>query len=85
MTEIVLKSHTALKSRSRITLWLRSAVDWLRQAKVAARLPLESIEDLSDSQLRDIGAERRDVTKAMDRELGRIGLLDSGWQQPGRQ
>ncbi|MDX8514885.1 hypothetical protein [Mesorhizobium captivum] len=84
MTEIVLKSHTALKSRSRIALWLRSAVDWLRQAKVAARLPNESVEDLSDSQLRDIGAERRDVTRAMDRELGRIGLLDSGWQQPRR-
>ncbi|RUU11768.1 hypothetical protein EOD23_09485 [Mesorhizobium sp. USDA-HM6] len=84
MTEIVLKSRTALKSRSRITLWLRSAVDWLRQAKVAARLPVESIEDLSDRQLRDIGGERRDVGKAMDWELGRIGLLDTGWQKPGR-
>ncbi|WP_292439609.1 hypothetical protein [Mesorhizobium sp.] len=84
MTEIVLKSSTALKSRSGIALWLRAALDWLRQARVAARLPHESIEDLSDRQLRDIGGERRDVAKAMDRELGRIGLLDAGWQQPGR-
>ncbi|MDX8446384.1 hypothetical protein [Mesorhizobium captivum] len=84
MTEIVLKSCTAPKPRSGAALWLRAAIDWLRQARVATRLPNESIENLSDSQLRDIGAERRDVTKAMDRELGRIGLLDSGWQQPRR-
>lgn len=84
MSDIVLKSCTTLKSPSGLTLWLRSARDWLRQARVAARLPDESIEDLSDSQLRDIGAERRDVAKAMDRELGRIGLLDSGWQRPRR-
>ncbi|PBB29140.1 hypothetical protein EOA60_20475 [Mesorhizobium sp. M1A.F.Ca.IN.020.06.1.1] len=84
MTEIVLKSHAARKSDSGITLWLRSAFDWLRQARVAARLSDESVEDLSDCQLRDIGVERRDVAKAMNRELGRIGLLDAGWQQPKR-
>ncbi|TIQ32766.1 MAG: hypothetical protein E5X48_25310 [Mesorhizobium sp.] len=84
MTEIALKSNTAPKSRSGTTLWLRAAIDWLRQARIAARLPNESVEDLSDSQLRDIGAKRRDIAKAMDRELGRIGLLDAGWQQPRR-
>ncbi|WP_217574257.1 hypothetical protein [Mesorhizobium sp. GbtcB19] len=84
MSEIALKSHATLGSRSAITLWLRSAADWLRQARVAARLSQESVEDLSDSQLRDIGAERRDISKAMDRELGRIGLLDAGWQRPRR-
>ncbi|RUW32798.1 MULTISPECIES: hypothetical protein [unclassified Mesorhizobium] len=84
MTEIALKCHTALKSRSSVALWLRSALDWLRQARVAARLPNESIEDLSDDLLRDIGAERRDVARAVDRELGRIGLLDTGWQKPRR-
>ncbi len=84
MSEIVLKSCTALESPSGLTPWLRSARDWLRQARVAVRLSEESIEDLSDSQLRDIGAERRDISKAMDRELGRIGLLDSGWQRPRR-
>ncbi|RWM24877.1 MAG: hypothetical protein E5X74_25145 [Mesorhizobium sp.] len=84
MTEIVLKSSTALKSRSGIALWLRAALDWLRQARVAARLPHESIEDLSDRQLRDIGGERRDVAKAMDREFRMIGLLGTGWEIPRR-
>jgi len=85
MTEIVLKSHTALKSRSGFALWLRASIDWLRQARVAARLPHEPLEGLSDSQLRDIGAERRDVAQAMDRELREIGLLGTGWQQPARR
>jgi len=84
MTDIVLKSRTALKSRSGITLWLRAAIDWLRQARVAARIAHESVEDLTDSQLRDIGAERRDVTKVMDRELRLIGLLGTGWELPRR-
>ncbi|RWE77486.1 MAG: hypothetical protein EOS63_19460 [Mesorhizobium sp.] len=73
-----------LESPSSLTLWLRSARDWLRQARVASRLPQDSVEDLSDSQLRDIGAERRDISKAMDRELRDIGLLGTGWQQPKR-
>lgn len=84
MSEIALKSCTTLERSSGFTLWLRSARDWLRQARVAATLPGESIEDLSDRDLRDVGGRRRDVTKAMDRELGRIGLLDIGWQAPRR-
>jgi uncharacterized protein YjiS (DUF1127 family) len=79
MSEIVLKSHSTLKST--VPHWLRAIFDWLRQANVAARLPLESVDDLSDRQLRDIGGERRDVGKAMDRELREIGLLGTGWQQ----
>ncbi|MGX5825851.1 hypothetical protein [Mesorhizobium sp. 43Arga] len=81
MTDIALKSHTALKSHAGIASWLRAAIDWLRQARVAIRLPLESVEGLSDSQLRDIGAERRDVAQVMDRELREIGLLGTGWQK----
>ncbi|MEW6633003.1 MAG: hypothetical protein AB1440_19210 [Pseudomonadota bacterium] len=84
MSDIVLKSCTTLESPSGLTLWLRSARDWLRQARVAARLPLESVEDLSDDLLRDIGAERRDVAKAVDRQLSEIGLLGTGWQQTTR-
>jgi len=84
MTEIVLKSHTALKSRPGFAAWLRAATDWLRQARVAAQVPHESVEDLSDALLRDIGAERRDVAKAVDRQLREIGLLGTGWQQPRR-
>ncbi|MDX8453574.1 hypothetical protein RFM98_12475 [Mesorhizobium sp. VK9D] len=83
MSEIVLKSHTALKSS--LPNWLQATFDWLRQARVAARLPLESVEDLSDHQLRDIGGERRDIAKAMDRDLREIGLLGTGWQQSGKR
>ncbi|TPM30111.1 hypothetical protein [Mesorhizobium sp. B2-3-4] len=64
--------------------WLSAVRDWLRQARVAVNLPHQNVEDLSERQLRDIGAARKDVAKAMDRELGRIGLLDIGWQQPRR-
>ncbi|TPJ67485.1 hypothetical protein [Mesorhizobium sp. B2-7-1] len=82
MSEIALKSCTPLESPSGLALWLRSARDWLRQARVAARLPHESVEDLSDSQLRDIGAEHGNISKAMDRELREIGLLGTGWRRP---
>jgi len=79
MSEIVLKSHAPLKST--LPNWLQALFDWLRQARVAARLPLESVEDLSDDLLRDIGAERQDVARAVDRELREISLLGTGWQR----
>ncbi len=78
MSIIVLNSPAARSN------WLHAATDWLRQAKVAITLPRQDVEDLSDRQLRDIGAKRKDVTRAVDRELGRLGLLDIGWQQPKR-
>ncbi|MER8440746.1 hypothetical protein NKH36_08810 [Mesorhizobium sp. M1312] len=62
--------------------WLRAVLDWFRHAKVAVNLPHEKVDDLPDRQLHDIGAERKDVARAMDRELGRLGLLDIGWQRP---
>ncbi|MBZ9975831.1 hypothetical protein [Mesorhizobium sp. BR-1-1-10] len=61
--------------------WLSAARTWLRQARVAANLPHQNVEDLSDRQLRDIGAGRRDIARAVDRETGRLGLLDIGWQR----
>ena len=79
MTEIALKSHTALNSS--LPQWLRATFDWLRQANVAARLPLASVDDLTDRELRDIGGERRDIARAMDRELREIGLPGTGWQK----
>lgn len=63
---------------------LIAVIDWFRQARVAINLPRQDVEDLSDRQLSDIGARRKDVTRAVDRELGRLGLLDIGWQQPRR-
>jgi uncharacterized protein YjiS (DUF1127 family) len=77
-------SHIALHSLHVRPSWLTAIADWLRQAGVAAKLPLPDVEDLSDHQLRDIGARRKDVTRAMDRETGRLGLLGLGWQQPRR-
>ncbi|ESZ47163.1 hypothetical protein ACYG9Z_13005 [Mesorhizobium sp. RSR380A] len=65
--------------------WFHAVTDWLRQAKVAVNLPRQDVEDLSDRQLRDVGAQRKDVTRAVDRELGRLGLLDTGWQKPRRR
>ena len=77
-------SIIALNSPTASANWLHAATDWLRQAKVAVSLPRQDVEDLSDLQLRDIGAKRKDVTRAVDRELGRLGLLDIGWQKPRR-
>ncbi|QPC90150.1 hypothetical protein GA829_05845 [Mesorhizobium sp. INR15] len=63
---------------------MHEVVEWLRLARVAVNLPHQDVENLSDRHLRDIGATRNDVSRAMDRETGRLGLLDIGWQQPRR-
>lgn len=76
MTHIALRLGNVQPNR------LNAVFEWLRQAKVAASLPRQDIEDLSDRQLRDIGAHRKDVSRALDREVGRLGLLDIGWQRP---
>ena len=78
-------SHIAMRFGNPRPSWFNAVIDWLRQARVAASLPRQDVEDLSDRQLRDIGANRKDVARAMDRELGRLGLLDIGWQTPRRQ
>lgn len=52
-------SHIALRAPASRLNWLIAAFDWLRQAKVAASLPQDDIEDLSDRQLRDVGATRK--------------------------
>ena len=78
-------SITVLNSPAARPTWLIAVTDWLRHARVAVNLPRQDVEDLSDRQLRDIGAVRKDITRAVDRELGRLGLLDIGWQKPGRK
>ena len=75
MSIIVLNSPAARPAS------LIAVTDWLRHARVAINLPRQDVEDLSDRQLSDIGAKRKDVTRAVDRELGRLGLLDIGWQR----
>lgn len=65
--------------------WLSAVRDWLRQARVAVNLPHQNVEDLSDRQLRDIGAARKDIAKAMDRELAGSGCwISVGSSQGGR-
>jgi hypothetical protein len=78
-------SHIVLSPVTIRPAWLRAVSDWFRHAKMAVNLPPENVDDLSDRQLRDIGAERKDVARAMDRELGRLGLLDIGWQRPRKR
>jgi len=78
-------AHIALRLGNVQPNRLNALFEWLRQAKVAASLPRQDVEDLSDRQLRDIGARRQDVSRALDREIGRLGLLDIGWQRPRRR
>ncbi|QND67960.1 hypothetical protein HB777_31115 [Mesorhizobium loti] len=78
-------SIIALNSSTPRPNWLTETLNWLRHARVAINLPHQNVEDLSDRQLRDVGARRKDIARAMDREMGRLGLLDIGWQQPGRK
>ncbi len=63
---------------------LRPILDWLRQAGIALAQPVEDTDRLSDHHLADIGVEKPDITRAVDLEIGRLGLLDIGWQQPRR-
>jgi hypothetical protein len=77
-------SITTLSSPAARPAWLIAVTDWLRHMKAAASIPLENVEDLPDRALKDVGGERKDIKRAMDRELGRLGLLDIGWQQPRR-
>ncbi|WP_254020599.1 hypothetical protein, partial [Mesorhizobium escarrei] len=78
-------SHIVITPPITRPAWLHATLDWFRHAKVAVNIPQENVEDLPDRQLRDIGAERKDVARAMDRELGRLGLLDIGWQRPRKR
>lgn len=83
-------SHIVVNAPVSTPAWLSAVLDWFRHARIAIRLARhdiahQSVENLSDRQLCDIGAERRDVARAVDREMGRLGLLDIGWQKPGRR
>ena len=78
MSAIVLKSQPLRPSR------IQPVLDWLRQARIAASLPLQNAEALSDSYLRDIGLRREDVARTVSQAPQRLGLLDLGWQAPRR-
>lgn len=63
---------------------LRPLFDWLRQMRVALSLPAQDTDCLTEHYRRDTGIARKDIAKAVDADLGRLGLLDIGWQQPRR-
>lgn len=64
---------------------LQPVFDWFRQMSAALKLPAEDFGCLTEHYRRDTGIASKDIAKAVDAELGRLGLLDIGWQQPRRQ
>ena len=79
MSAIVMKSRPLRPSR------IQPVLDWVRQARIAASLPLQNAEALSDAYLRDVGLRREDVARTVTEAPQRLGLLDLGWQAPQHQ
>ena len=63
---------------------LQPLSDWLRQMKASLNLPPQEFGCLTEHYRRDTGIPCKDIAKAVDADLGRLGLLDIGWQQPRR-
>lgn len=79
MSTDVFKAHYAQPSR------LQPIIDWLRQMRAAMGAPVQDFGCLTEHYRRDSGVVCKDVSRAVDADLGRLGLLDIGWQQPRRQ
>ena len=66
--------------------WLHAVLDWLRQARVAiAPAAHRTSRTCPIANCATSAPKRTDIARAMDREIGRLGLLDIGWQQPRRK
>lgn len=78
MSTAVLRAPFAQPSR------LQPVFDWFRQMKSALNVPVQDAAELSEHYRRDTGIASKDIAKAVDADLGRLGLLDIGWQQPRR-
>jgi hypothetical protein len=63
---------------------LRALFDWLRQARVAARLADQPAASRDAPFLADVGLTAEQIGSAVDRGNIEIGLIGLGWQQPGR-
>jgi hypothetical protein len=63
---------------------LRSLLDWLRQARVAAHLDDQPTKSPDAAFLADVGLSAEQIGLAVDRGNVEIGLLGLGWQQPCR-
>ncbi|MBT1158873.1 hypothetical protein J1C56_25180 [Aminobacter anthyllidis] len=64
---------------------LQPVFDWFRQMRAALNVPTQDAAELSEHYRRDTGIASKDIAKAVDADLGRLGLLDIGWQQPRRR
>ncbi|GAA2827177.1 hypothetical protein EDC40_11624 [Aminobacter aminovorans] len=65
---------------------LQPVFDWFRQMRAALNVPTpQDATELSEHYRRDTGIAKKDIARAVDAELGHLGLLDIGWQQPRRQ
>jgi hypothetical protein len=76
-------SDFVLKPPSSRSVALRFLVDWLKQAKVAARLPNRPAASPTPF-LRDVGLTQDQIGRAVVRGSFEIGLLSLGWQSPNR-
>lgn len=63
---------------------LQPVVEWFRQMRAALQVPAYDGCELSERYRLDTGIACKDITRAVDADLGRLGLLDIGWQQPRR-
>lgn len=78
MSTDVLKTPFAQPAR------LQPVMDWFRQMKAALNVPAQDFGCLTEHYRRDTGIAGKEIAKAVDADLGRLGLLDIGWQQPRR-
>lgn len=78
MSDFALSTAPATENR------LRSILDWLRQARVAAGLADQPAPSRDAALLYDVGLSADQIGRAVDRGSTEIGLLGLGWQKPGR-
>jgi uncharacterized protein YjiS (DUF1127 family) len=64
--------------------WIQEIVDWFGQMRVAAGLPRVDASEASEPVLRDLGLDRLDIAREVERATFEIGLLSTGWQ-PARK
>ena len=72
----------------RESLWLAKAIRrTLRQFRDALRYRAaeSELDSLSEHYLRDVGVERRNISRAVEAEITGISLRDAGWAKPRRR
>ncbi|MEQ1940063.1 hypothetical protein ABMA46_17600 [Mesorhizobium sp. CN5-321] len=75
-------SDFALKPAAARAPALHIVLDWLKQARVAARLPVPAPASPPDPLACDVGLDREEIVRKVDRGSVEIGLLSLGWQPP---